>query len=71
MLSKIYEILKEKVWLSIGPLSKEQLIKFERSARRQADIESGIGVFKSKVHKSAKDYNRRENKKIVWNNLDY
>ena len=52
-------------------ITKEQLLNFERSARRQADIECGVGVYKSKIHKSAKDYNRRENKKIVWNNLDY
>ncbi len=28
LLSNIHEILNEKVWLSIGPLSKDQLIKF-------------------------------------------
>jgi hypothetical protein len=47
-------------------ITKEQLLNFERSARRQADIECGVGVYKSKVHKSVKTYNRRENKKFTF-----
>lgn len=47
-------------------ISKEQIIKIERASRREADIEFGIGAFKSKVHKSQKDYNRRENKRFSY-----
>ena len=50
-------------------ITREQIMTFERSARRRADIECGVDIFKHKVHKSDKDYNRRENKKIVWKNL--
>jgi hypothetical protein len=49
-----------------GTLTREQQIKIERSARRQVDIEEGIPHFKHKVHKTAKTYNRSENKKIEW-----
>jgi hypothetical protein len=47
-------------------ISKEQLLKIDRAARRLADIELGIANFKHKAHKTAKDYNRKESKKIVW-----
>jgi hypothetical protein len=50
----------------IGTMTSEQIIKSERNARRQADIDLGIDNFKHKVHKSLKDYNRQENKRIEW-----
>lgn len=50
----------------IGSESRDQKIKSERNARRQADIDLGITNFKHKVHKTAKDYNRQTNKKIEW-----
>jgi len=50
----------------IGSISKEQYLKIERSAKRQADLELGVPTFKHKVHKSVKDYNRQANKKIEW-----
>jgi hypothetical protein len=50
----------------IGTLTKDQIIKSERSARRQADIENCTSNFKHKVHKSLKDYNRQQSKKIEW-----
>jgi len=46
-------------------ITKEQLLKIDRAARRIANIENGISNFKHKVHKSKKDYNRQENKKIA------
>jgi len=46
-------------------ITKEQMLKIDRAARRIANIENGIANFKHKVHKTAKDYNRQENKKIA------
>jgi hypothetical protein len=48
----------------IGSESRDQQIKSERNARRQADIDLGISNFKHKVHKSLKTYNRNDNKRI-------
>jgi len=48
----------------IGTMTSEQIIKSERNARRQADIDLGIDNFKHKVHKSLKTYNRNDNKRI-------
>jgi hypothetical protein len=45
-------------------ITAEQILKIERSARRQADIELGIGAFKHKAHKMATDYNRQKYKKF-------
>ena len=45
-------------------ITKEQLLNIDRAARRIAHIESGMGTFKHKAHKSKKDYNRQESKKI-------
>jgi hypothetical protein len=45
-------------------ITKEQLLTIDRAARRIAHIESGMGTFKHKAHKSKKDYNRQEYKKI-------
>jgi len=47
-------------------ISKTQLITIEQAARRKVDIELGIGRFKHKAHKTAKDFNRKESKKIQW-----
>lgn len=47
-------------------ITKEQLLKIDRAARRNASIELGIPHFKHKTHKSKKDYNRKENKKIEY-----
>jgi hypothetical protein len=46
-------------------ITKEQMLKIDRAARRIANIENGIANFKHKVHKTVKDYNRQENKKIA------
>ena len=50
-------------------ITKEQLLKIDRAARRTAYIESGMGAFKNKAHKSKKDYNRQEYKKTYSKNI--
>lgn len=45
-------------------ITKEQLLTMERAVRRNVDIENGITPFKSKVHKSAKQYNRKLAKQV-------
>ena len=40
-------------------ITKSQILTMERTARRNTDIEFGITPFKSKVHKSKKEYNRK------------
>ena len=47
-------------------LTKEETLKMNRAASRQIQIESGFGFSRHRVHKSVKDYNRREGKKIIW-----
>jgi hypothetical protein len=46
-------------------ITKEQMLKIDRAARRIVDIENGFGNFKHKVHKTKKDYNRQESKKLA------
>ncbi len=50
----------------IGTITKGQQLTIDRAARRNADIEMGFTNFKHKAHKSIKDYNRKEAKKINW-----
>jgi hypothetical protein len=47
-------------------INKEDIYKMERSARRNADIELQIPRVKHSVHKSKKDYNRQQSKKITF-----
>lgn len=47
-------------------ITKEQILNIERAARRQVDIELGITHCKHKAHKLATDYNRANNKRIVF-----
>lgn len=47
-------------------ISKEQFRKMEATVRRNEFIASGLGAFKHKAHKSAKDYNRKREKKVVF-----
>ena len=51
---KVMKASKQKI-----KISKEQVMKIERAARRTADIECGVPHFKHKAHKSAKDYTRK------------
>ena len=46
-------------------ISKDQIYNMERTARRNADIACGVPYFKHKAHKTAKDYNRKEGKRVV------
>ena len=41
-------------------ISKEQIRLMERAVSRQEAIEQGKSNFKHKVHKTAKDYNRKK-----------
>lgn len=54
--------------MKIGRITKEQIYKNERATRREIDIEEGFKPLSHAVHKSKKEYNRKENKRI---NLNY
>ncbi len=45
-------------------LSKDEVRKAEKAASRKAQIEAGIPNFAHKVHKSAKQYNRKREKMV-------
>jgi hypothetical protein len=45
-------------------ISKDQMYNMERKARRDAQIACGVPYFKHKAHKTAKDYNRKEAKRV-------
>ena len=49
-------------------ITKEDVYKMERAARRNAEIEMQMPRVKHSVHKSKKDYSRSQNKKLakVW-----
>jgi hypothetical protein len=40
-------------------ISKEQILKIEAAARREADIEFGLNFNRHRVHKSKKLYSRK------------
>lgn len=40
-------------------ITKAQILKMEKSASRQANIELGVPHFKHKVHRTVKDYRRQ------------
>jgi len=48
-------------------ITKEDVYKMERAARRNTEIELQLPRVKHSVHKSKKDYNRQQSKKIVFN----
>lgn len=37
-----------------------------KKVRRDSDIENGVKPFSTKVHKSAKAYNRKEDKRVDY-----
>ena len=43
-----------------------QILIMERAVRRNVDIELGMTSFKHKVHKTTKQYNRKEGKQISY-----
>ncbi len=47
-------------------ITKKQLITIEKAKNRRADIENGANKNHHRVHKTKKDYNRREGKKVQW-----
>ena len=47
-------------------IKKEDIYKMERSARRNAEIELQLPRIKHSTHKSKKDYNRQELKKMKF-----
>jgi uncharacterized C2H2 Zn-finger protein len=46
-------------------ITKEDIYKMERAARRNAEIELQLPRIKHSVHKTKKDYNRQLSKKVV------
>ena len=46
-------------------ISKEQIVKMERAARREADIQNQTARVRHVVHKSKKDYSRQDNKRMA------
>ena len=56
--------------MKLGKLSKEQQIKMQRKIERELQIELGMNFSRNRVHKTQKDYNRQENKRIRFND-DY
>ena len=45
--------------IKVGTITQKQILIMERATRRTNDIEQGNTNFKHKVHKSKKDYNRK------------
>jgi hypothetical protein len=52
--------------MKLGKLSKEQHIKMQRKIERELQIELGMNFSRNRVHKTKKDYNRQENKKVKF-----
>lgn len=44
-------------------ITKDDMLKIERIARREVEIEFNLRINYNKVHKSKKAYNRQESKK--------
>ena len=59
---------KNKIEKIIIP--KEELLRIERSASRQGDIDEGIEPYKTKVHKNSKKYTRKKKYRESYNNDD-
>ena len=49
--------------MSVGKISVEQIMTFDRAARRQDDIENNMNFNRHRVHKNAKAYNRNKKHK--------
>jgi len=47
-------------------ITKEDVYKMERAARRNTEIELQLPRVKHSVHKSKKDYNRQNSKKVMF-----
>jgi hypothetical protein len=51
--------------MKIGKITQDQHIKMQRKIERDLQIELGMNFSRHRVHKTKKDYNRKENKKIL------
>jgi hypothetical protein len=47
-------------------ITKEQILVMERAVRRTIDIENGFKGCQHKVHKMATDYNRKQAKRVIF-----
>ena len=47
-------------------IDREQILKMERKARRDADIKNQTPRVRRSIQATKKAYNRQENKRIVW-----
>jgi hypothetical protein len=47
-------------------ITKEQIMVMNRTINREIELESGNRINHHKVHKSATDYNRKREKKVVF-----
>ena len=49
-------------------IATEQILRMERKARREADIQNQTPRIRHTVQKSKKDYSRQDNKKLakIW-----
>lgn len=63
----MYRTIKHIEIMIIGRITKAQILKNERATRRDIDIEQGFKPLSHAVHKSKKQYNRKENKKFNLN----
>lgn len=53
--------------IHLGTFTKEDSLKASRKASREIELQNATGwIAKHKVHKSAKDYNRKEKHKNDW-----
>lgn len=50
--------------MKVGTITKKQILLMERKARRDSDIEQGFKPMGHSIHKTKKQYNRKENKQI-------
>ncbi len=49
--------------MKVGTITTEQIMKFDRAARRQDDIDNNMNFNRHRVHKNAKAYTRKDKHK--------
>jgi len=52
--------------MKAGTISRDQILKMEARARREADIENNLNFNRHRVHKSKKTYTRKNKHKLSW-----
>mgnify|MGYP001578199527 CR=1 FL=1 len=55
--------------IKIGKITKKDILKMERKARREEDIDNRRNVTHNRVHKSKKQYKRKPKHENKDNNL--